>query len=141
MANPTRTRRPPATTPGRIPRPGATARSRPTARRTAAAQRRGVAGGWLQRGRPQQQSGFKRALSGATGALPGLGKGSPAPGGKGKRGKAGGLALLAGAAGLAFKNRDKVTALLQRKRSSGDEPPSPGTSPAMDTGTREPTRP
>jgi hypothetical protein len=34
-----------------------------------------------------------------------------------------GLALLAGAAGLALKNRDKLTALLARKRSTEPEQP------------------
>jgi hypothetical protein len=56
-----------------------------------------VAGGWLQRRRPPKQSALKRMLGGASGAM------------SGKTGKAGGLALLAGAAGMFFKNRDKVT--------------------------------
>jgi hypothetical protein len=32
----------------------------------------------------------------------------------GRRGKVGGLAMLAGAAGLLFKNRDKVSSLTRR---------------------------
>lgn len=36
-----------------------------------------------------------------------------------RRGK-GGVALMAGAAGLAYKNRDKLTSLLGRARGRGD---------------------
>jgi len=56
-----------------------------------------------------------------------------------KGGKAGGLAVLAGVAGLAFKNRDKLTALLGRVRSkqsddTGAPMPEPTSAPP-ETGT------
>lgn len=62
------------------------------------------------RRKPSPRSKSDKALSGLVGMLPGsvLGKaakGSPAGGGKGRKA---GFALLAGAAGLALKNRDKM---------------------------------
>jgi hypothetical protein len=71
------------------------------------------------RRRPPQKSGMSQAVDRLTGLLPGSGgkPSSRSSGGSGK-GKAG-LAALAGAAALAFKNRDRLTSLLHRN-SSGD---------------------
>jgi hypothetical protein len=70
-------------------------------RRHAAPQRRGVAGGWMQRRQPKQST-MQRMMGG-------MGKAKP-----GRKG-AGGLAALAGAAGLAFKNRNRLASMLRRK--------------------------
>jgi hypothetical protein len=104
----------------------------PRTRRAAAPQRRGIAGGWLQRGRPQPKppSSAKKALTALTGALPGR-RSTPAPGKSRRAGKTGGLAVLAGAAGLAFKNRDRISALIKRKRSD----PAPDSPDGAPTGT------
>ena len=93
----------------RTPAPGAGRfpRSTPTPRRTAA-------GRGLRRRRQPEPSGFKK-LIGAV--LPAATAKKAAP--RSKKGKAGGFALAAAAAGMAFKNRDK----LGRNRSSrSDEP-------------------
>jgi hypothetical protein len=65
--------------------------------------------------KPPQQSGIKKMLGAV---VPGAAAKRAAP--SSKKGKAGGLALLAAAAGMAFKNRDK----LQKKRTGADAPPS-----------------
>jgi hypothetical protein len=83
-------------------------------RRPAVATRHGVAGGWLQRRRRPKQSALKRAMSGVSGALPKRAKKGASPARGGQRGKVGGLAVLAGAAGLIFKNRDKVASMARR---------------------------
>jgi len=139
-STPTRTRRTPAAATGRFTRTSSTQRPRtstrrPAVRRSATPQRRGVAGGWLQRSRPPKQSGLKRALSGAAGAIPGLSKSRPGSSGRG--GKAGGLALLAGAAGLVFKNRDKVASMVRRDDSGHEEiqPATPVVPAPMTSGT------
>ena len=145
----THTKRPARTptAPGRFARPGAgagrTGHSAPVLARSARAgrraqsPRRGVAGGWLQRSKPQQQSGVKTALSKATSVLPGAtGRRSPTSS-RGRGGKAGGLAVLAGVAGLAFTHRDKLTAMLRDRsgHSESVEAPMPHetTTPAADT--------
>jgi hypothetical protein len=70
--------------------------------------------------RPPQKSTTGRALESLMGLLPGS-KAKPRRGGSGGRGKGkAGFALLAGAAGLAFKNRDKLTSLLGRKHAQED---------------------
>ena len=57
-----------------------------------------------------EPSGAGKLLSGLTGMLPtGGGKSKSSGGGVSKGKSAGGLAALAGLAGLAFKNRDKLT--------------------------------
>jgi len=91
-------------------------------------QRRGVAGGWLQRRQPQKQSALKRAVSGLGGALPRTSRHASASSSKGRRrgGMVGGLAVLAGAAGLALKNRDKVTSMARRDRGHGTSAPPQG---------------
>jgi hypothetical protein len=77
--------------------------------RRSAAQRRGIAGGWIQR-RPPQPTGARKALAAVKGAVPAS---------KGASAAAAGLALL-GAAGLAYRRRDKP------------EPAAPA-EPAIDT--------
>jgi hypothetical protein len=84
------------------------------------------------------KSGKQRAIEGVAGALPGL----LAGGGKGKSksksrskaggrsGKAGGAALLTAAAGLAFRNRGKLSSLLHRGSDAGPE------SSTVEAGTR-----
>jgi hypothetical protein len=61
-----------------------------------------------------------KVIDGVAGALPGAAKKEGASGGGGK-GRTAGLALLAGAAGLALKNRDKLTGMVRSKGSgTGD---------------------
>jgi hypothetical protein len=88
--------------------------------------RRGVAGGWLQRGKPEPKSPLKEVLS----KLPHR-RAAPVP--KSRKGKAGGLALLAGAAGLALKNRDKLMAMIKRRGSSDEETARAGGAPVSGT--------
>jgi hypothetical protein len=138
MSIPTRTGRTTGATTGRLKRSATTSRRPVPAPRRATRQRRGLAGGWLPGSRPQRQSALKRMLSAATGALPGLAKrGSTSSSKSGRAGKAGGVALLAGAAGLAFKNRDKVTSLARRNATSPGTPAGAGDedrNPAMNAG-------
>ena len=141
MSSPMRTRRTSTATTGRFAHSGTPAtrrfsRSGTTNRRAAAAsrrhdQRRGIAGGWLERSQTQKQSGIQRAMSGVTGALPSLGKkrSSSSSSRMGKGGKAGGLALLAGAVGLAVKNRDKVASMARRDDGAEDRPDRAATTP------------
>lgn len=92
---------------------------------------------------------MQKALGALSGAVPGLGgkkssRSMPGFGGKrtsssgtrAKGGKAGGVALLTAAAGLAFQNRDKLTSKLRKDRSdrSSTPPDQPSTPPAT-TGT------
>jgi len=105
---------------GRFGRSGAgrSATSRPTGRRSSTPQRRAGTRGVIRR-RPPQQSSMQKAF----GAFSGLGgRTSSRSSSRGKGGKAGGVALLTAAAGFAFQNRDKLTAMLRRNRS---EQPSP----------------
>jgi hypothetical protein len=76
------------------------------------------------RRRKPQQSGVKKALAGMTGLLAG-GKAAKSrrSSGAGKGRRAGGLALVAGAAGLAVKNRDKLAGMVRGGKSSGDAKP------------------
>ena len=113
MPSTMRTRSRSAATTGRFRRPaGGT-----PGRRATVPTRYGLAGGWLQGRRPPKQSGLKRALNGVSGALPTTAKKRPAPATRGgRRGKVGGLALLAGAAGLIFKNRGKMASMARRDR-------------------------
>jgi hypothetical protein len=75
-----------------------------------------------------QQSGVQKALSQVTEKLPGIGGGKArrsrfgrtSSSGGGKKGTAG-LALLAGAAGLAMKNRDKIGGMFGRKSQGGSQ--------------------
>lgn len=122
-----RTTRPPA--PGRFGRPAPPAGrfGRPASGRARA--RTTLSAGRVPRSsrRPAPRSKSNRALSGLAGLLPGsvLGraaKPSPRGGGKGRAGK---LALVAGAAGLALKNRDKLPGPFGRKDTAEPLPPEP----------------
>jgi hypothetical protein len=127
MATSSRTQRS-KTRPARASRPSAGGASRRSTSRAggrrsgAQSGRVGLAGGWIQRRQPEK-SGVHKLLGGVSGALPAVGKShtkAPASSGKVKRGGAvGGLALLAAAAGVAFKNRDKITAKLSGDQSNG----------------------
>jgi len=125
----TRTQRPKART-GRVSRASAAGPARRSTWRAGPAargpqpRRVGLAGGWLQRRQPEK-SGVRTVISRVSGTLPGLGKASSKKGGSptsAKRGsRVGGLALLTAAAGLAFKNRDKIASKLSRDQSGGDQ--------------------
>ena len=127
MATSSRTQRP-KSRPARASRPSAGGPSRRTRSRAggprsgAQPRRVGLAGGWIQRRQPEK-SGVQKLLGGVSSALPAVGKGhtkATASSGKAKRGGAvGGLALLAAAAGVAFKNRDKISSRLSGDQSNG----------------------
>jgi hypothetical protein len=145
--------------PGRFARPGAGrssagrsssgrgSTSRPANRRGGASQRRGIASGVIRK-RQEKQSGLKKAVGSLTSVVPGLGgkkKSSRSFGGGGKKGstsipggksgKAGGVALLTAAAGLAYSQRDKVTSKLRRKDSDqGTTPQVTSDMPPATTG-------
>jgi hypothetical protein len=70
----------------------------------------------LHRRRQSKPSGVKGMLSGLR---PGAAAKKAAP--SSKKGAAGGLALVAAAAGMAFKNRQKLSAMRRK-----DAPPQPG---------------
>jgi hypothetical protein len=109
--------------PARASGPSARVPSRRTSSRTGGrrrgtqsqSRRVGLAGGWIQRRQPKK-SGVQKLIGGVSSVLPGTASGrtkTTASGGKAKRGGAiGGLALLAAAAGVAVKHRDKITAKL-----------------------------
>ena len=125
MPTSARTQRSTSTQSSRFTRSGAgrAATSRPKVPRGASPQQRRRAVGI--RSRPPQQSGMKKALGALSGAVPGLGGSKSSRSfGRGKKssssskgGKAGGVALLTAAAGLAFQNRDKLTSKLRRNGS------------------------
>jgi hypothetical protein len=84
--------------------------------------------------RPPQRSTAGRTLERLAGSLPGSARkprgGTTGGGGKGTAG----LAALAAVGALAFKNREKVAALLQRARPRHDvEPPTVGVAPGAPT--------
>ena len=140
---------------GRFARPGAgrSTASRPKVSRGATPQQRRLAAGIKRR--PPQQSKMQKALGAISGAVPGLGgkkssrsfgrgkKSSPSIAG-GKSGKAGGVALLTAAAGVAFSNRDKLSSMLRRKDSNqGSAPQATTDVPPVTAGaaTNSPTVP
>ena len=92
---------------GRFPR---TSAHRPATRRSTPSSRVSV------RRKPAQRTKSDKALNGLAGLLPGsvLGRAAKPSSGGGKGRKAG-FALLAGAAGLALKNRDKLPGPMGRK--------------------------
>jgi hypothetical protein len=107
--------------------------------------RYGLAGGWLQR-REQPKSGPKRVVENLKALVPGLAK-EVSRGSSSKRrsrgGKAGGIALASAAAGVAYKNRDKLMGMLRDKGSETHEdktvsPVEAGTRPT--TGAGDPIR-
>jgi hypothetical protein len=72
--------------------------------------------------RRPEKSGAAKAADKLRSLLPGSGTKRPRPGVPGGRSKKGtaGLALLAGAAGLAMKNRDKLMSMIRRGNSSDE---------------------
>jgi len=132
---------------GRFGRPGAaqTQARRTTPRRTPATRtaprgRMPHMPARFSRNKPKQKTGIAGAL---TGLLP-TGAASKATSSS-KKGKAGGFAAIAAAAGVAFKNRDKLAGMLGRKGGDGQSPsqpthattptPSPAPSPVQPTDT------
>jgi hypothetical protein len=89
---------------------------RPAGQRRAPASRRPT---MVTRRKPQK-SGAAKAAERVQGLLPGLGRQKPKRSGAGgsRKRTTGGLALLAGAAGFAMKNRAKITSMIRRKESS-----------------------
>jgi hypothetical protein len=71
--------------------------------------RRSVPSQGLRRRRQPEPSGLKKVMRGV---LPAAAVKQAAPGSK--KGKAGGLALVAAAAGLAFKNRGRISGVRRR---------------------------
>jgi hypothetical protein len=144
MATPTRTGRQAGTSRGRFarPTPARTGRTSVPGRgryaRTTSTPRRFKPTQGLRRRQPQQ-SGLKKAMSAVlpTGAAK---KATPSS----KKGKAGGFALIAAAAGMAFKNRGKIGEL--RRKQMGDSSTTPtsdsSTTPtSTDNATTPPTTP
>jgi hypothetical protein len=82
----------------------------------------------------RSKSSSKNPSSGIVAALPfggGAKRGKSSSSSSGKR--AGGAALVAGAAGLAIKNRDKITSMM--KRDGGQEAETPVATPSTAPGT------
>ena len=109
---------------GRFPRTGRYARTTATPRRMTPTQ-------GLRRRRQPPPSGIKKAV---TALLPTAAAKKATPGSK--KGKAGGLALVAAAAGMAFKNRDKLGEL-RRKQTGG----TPSTPASVDNASTRPATP
>jgi hypothetical protein len=115
--------RPAAAPSGRFSRPGrTTARPAPTASRRPAIVTR----------RKPQKTGLAKVVDNLGGALPGRGKtskGRGSAGGSKGKGMGAGLALLAGAAGLAMKNRGRLKGMMrgkdQDRTAHADEPVTP----------------
>ena len=134
------TRSTPRTGTGRFARPGAaqsrarrtTPRRTPTTR-TAPRGRTPQMPARFSRSKPKQKSGIAGAITGLlpTGAAS---KATPSS----KKGKAGGFAALAAAAGVAFKNRDKLGGMLGRK-GGGEQSSSQPTYATTPTPTPSPT--
>jgi hypothetical protein len=111
----TRTQRTGRPTGGRFARPAGTSANRPAGRRSAAPTRRPT----IVTRRKPKKTGMSKVLEGVAGALPGGGAKKGASGGG--KGRTAGLAVLAGAAGLALKNRDKLGGMVRSKGSgTGD---------------------
>jgi hypothetical protein len=87
----------------------------------------------LRRRKPPEKTGIKKVLSGV---LPGAAVKKAAP--SSKKGRAGGLALAAAAAGVAFKNRGKLGQL--RHKEDGGDTVTPATS-SNDAASPPPTTP
>jgi hypothetical protein len=84
------------------------------------------------RRRKPQPKGVSKVMKSLGGALPKGGAAATA----GKAGKPAGFALLAGAAGLAFKNRDKLGSLLGRGKQDHEQESVPFTEAAPPGGTQ-----
>src|SRR3954468_825914 len=117
---PTRTQAPHRPAGGRFGRPAGKPAQRPArGRRTTPSRRPAMPS----MGRKPQKSGAAKVAEQLGGLLPGTrGQKRGASGGRGKKGTAG-LALLAGAAGLLMKNREKLTSMIRHPGSSGGAVP------------------
>jgi hypothetical protein len=116
---PTRTQTPKRSAAGRFARPAGKTAQRPARGRRAPSSRRPAVPSMVNRRRPAK-SGTAKAADKLAGMLPGTrGQKRGGSGGPGKKGTAG-LALLAGAAGLLIKNREKLTSMIRHRDSSGE---------------------
>ncbi len=106
--------------PGRASTSGQSRFARPTS--TSTSRRSNAVQGLRRRGQPQP-TGLKKVLSAVLPTAGTAKKAAPSS----KKGKAGGLALVAAAAGMAFKNRDKLSDL---RRKDSDEAVTPVTNNA-----------
>lgn len=132
----------PSRTASRFSRTGAPATSRSRLgrqRSTTASPRYGIAGGWMQRRQPQK-SGPKRVLENMTSLVPGIAKNMSGGSSRGNRrrrgGKAGGVALVSAAAGMAYKNREKLMSIFKRE---GSDAKADTTTSPVEAGTRPTT--
>src|SRR3954466_9869646 len=114
---PTRTQTPNRPAGGRFGRPAGKPAQRPArGRRTTSSRRPAMPA----MGRRPQKSGAAKVAEQLGGLLPGRrGRKHGASSGPGKKGTAG-LALLAGAAGLMMKNREKLTSMIRHRGASGE---------------------
>jgi hypothetical protein len=80
------------------------------------------------RRKPPEPTGMKKVAGVVTAALPTAAAKKAAP--SSKKGAAGGIALLAAAAGMAIKNRDKLSGMMHR---GGTDPVAAGMSESTDT--------
>jgi hypothetical protein len=114
---PTRTQTSKRATAGRFGRPGGKPAQRPGGQRRNATSRRPT----MMANRRTQKSGAAKTAEKLGGLLPGMRAQSGrrgSAGGRSKKRTTGGLALLAGAAGFAMKNRAKLTSMMRRKDTS-----------------------
>jgi hypothetical protein len=69
--------------------------------------------------RQPQKSGAQKAIESLTGALPGMGsparKSHGSSSARSRGGKAGGIAVVSAAAGMAYKNRNRLMAMFNRR--------------------------
>ena len=87
--------------------------------------------------RQPQTSGAQTVIASLTGALPGMGSSSKkshaSSGARSRGGKAGGIALASAAAGMAYKNRNRLMAMFNRK---GNDANAPAQTNPTEAGTR-----
>jgi hypothetical protein len=87
--------------------------------------------------RQPQRSGAQKAIDSLTGALPGMGssgrKSHGSSGARSRGGKAGGIALVSAAAGMAYKNRNRLMAMFNRR---GQDANAPAQTNPTEAGTR-----
>ena len=119
-------RTPAPTQRGRFPRTG----TAQVSTRRAPARKSGGPVGRIGRRKAKQPTGIAGALARL---LPTGAAAKATPGSK--TGKAGGIAALAAAAGVAYRNREKLSAMLNRKRAGNESqaPVSPTPEPRLDT--------
>ena len=87
--------------------------------------------------RQPQRSGAQKAIASLTGALPGMGSSSKkshaSSGARSRGGKAGGIALVSAAACVAYKNRNRLMAMFNRR---GQDANAPAQTNPTEAGTR-----